>query len=120
MAKIINKSKTLKTAGLITLLASVLTIGGITYNEYSKTYEAQLRKEIANMPDSEIEKFINECDTALERLQQTIDSDKSNPEERFEARRAYNSILKKRTEMQKELNSRQKNTIRFDSGRYDR
>ena len=115
-----TKINKLKTAGLIAVLAGALVAGGVAYKEYTKSYDAQLKKEISNMTDKEIENFINECDIALEHLQKTIDSDKTNPEQKFEARRAYKSILKQREDMQKTLSRRQKSIFHFKSGRGDR
>ena len=121
--KSVPKNKNLRTASLIALITGGLMAGGITYTQNTssdKPADKEIVKNYQDLSTDKIEQHINECNTALEKLKKIIESEKTNPEERFEARRAYNSILKKRTEMQKELNSRQKNTIRFDSVRYDR
>lgn len=113
-----TKSKTnkFKVAILITLLTVCGIVAGISYNKYSNSYDAQLRKEISQMSESQLQDAIKECDVALERLQQTIDSDETNPEERFEARGAYKSISEQREQFQKRLDKLQKSqktTINF-------
>ena len=99
-----KKTSKLKTAGLITLLAGALAVGGITYHQYSNPDEAQLKKEISQMSVAQLEFAIKECDTALARLRTVIDAKETNPEERFEARRAVKSISEERELYQKRLN----------------
>ena len=60
------------------------------------------------MSETQLQDAIKECDVALERLQQTIDSEETNPEERFEARGAYKSISEQREQFQKRLDKLQK------------
>lgn len=116
MVTIKSKANKFKIAGLITLLAAGGIIVGISYNKYSNSYDVQLKKEISQMSESQLQDAIKECDVALERLQQTIDSDETNPEERFEARGAYKSISEQREQFQKRLDKLQKSqktTINF-------
>ena len=111
-----SKANKFKIAGLIALLTVGGIIVGISYNKYSNSYDIQLKKEISQMSESQLQDAIKECDIALERLQQTIDSEESNPEERFEARGAYKSISAQREQFQKRLDKLQKNkktTINF-------
>jgi hypothetical protein len=111
-----TKAKKFKTAGIATLLAGLTIIGGIAYHEYSDSYESRLKKEISHMSVEQLEEAIRECDTALTRLQKTIDSKETNPEERFEANQAYESISKHRVEYQKRLDKimkKQGTTINF-------
>lgn len=105
-----------KIAGLIAVLTAGGIIAGISYNKYSNSYDVQLKKEISQMSESQLQDAIKECDTALERLQQTIDAHETNPEKRFEARSAYKSISAQREQFQKRLDKLQKNkktTINF-------
>lgn len=105
-----------KIAGLIALLTAGGIIAGISYNKHSNSYDVQLKKEISHMSESQLQDAIKECDIALERLQQTIDADETNPEERFEARSAYKSISEQREQFQQRLDDIQKSkktTINF-------
>ena len=111
-----SKANKFKIAGLITLLAAGGIIAGISYNKYSNSYDVQLKKEISQMSETQLQDAIKECDVALERLQQTIDSEETNPEERFEARGAYKSISEQSEQFQKRLDKLQKSqktTINF-------
>ncbi len=89
------------------IVIALLVAGGIildaTYNKRSDTYEVQLNKEISQMSKSQLQDAIKECDLALERLQRTIDADETNPEERFEAREAYDNINQERAQFQERL-----------------
>ena len=105
-----------KLARAIALLITGSIIGGIAYNKHSNTYEVQLNKAISQMSESQLQDAIKECDIALERLQQTIDADETNPEERFQAREAYKSIQEQRAQFQKRLDKikeQQNSTINF-------
>ena len=98
--KTINK---FKIAGLIALLTAGSIIAGISYNKHSNSYDVQLKKEISHMSETQLQDAIKECDIALERLQQIINADETNPEERFEARGAYKSISAQRAQFQERL-----------------
>jgi len=110
-----NKTK-LKVATMV--LAGGLAVTGCDqYKESVNTYDKQLNKEISAMTETQLQDDIQECDIALGRLQQTIDAEKTNPEERFEARRAYKSISQKRELLQKRLDkikAAQNTTVRFN------
>ena len=103
-----SKANKFKIAGLIALLTASGIIAGISYNKYSNSYDVQLKKEILQMSESQLQDAIKECDIALERLQQTIDAHETNPEERFEARSAYKSISEQREQFQQRLDDIQK------------
>ena len=60
------------------------------------------------MSETQLKNSIKECDIALERLQQIMDADETNPEERFEARNAYKSISERRAQFQNRLDKLQK------------
>lgn len=99
-----NDKNKIRLSCLIGLLAGIIALVTVfAYNYYSNSYDVQLKKEISQMPESQLQDAIKECDIALERLQQTINADKTNPEERFEARRAYKSISEQRGLYQKRL-----------------
>jgi hypothetical protein len=101
-----NKTK-LKVVTMV-LAGGLAVAGGIQYNKHLG--------EISQMSETQLQDAIKECDTALERLQRIIDADKTNPEERFEARRAYKSISEQREQFQNRLDKLQKNqttTINF-------
>lgn len=107
--------KKLKVATMV-LAGGLAVAGGIQYNKRSDSYDNQLKKEISQMSESQLQDAIKECDIALERLQQTIDALETNPEEKFEARRAYKSISEQREQFQQRLGDIQKSkktTINF-------
>lgn len=53
--------------------------------------------DVANkLTPEQLQYFIKTADTVLERLQKVIESDETNPEEQFEARRSRNHILKEK------------------------
>ena len=109
-------AKKFKTVGIAASFAGLMVVSGIAYHEYSNSYNARLKKEISHMSVEQLESAIKECDTALIRLQKSIDSKETNPEERFEAYRARESITKHRAEYQKQLNKiikKQGKTIKF-------
>lgn len=111
-----SKANKFKIAGLIALLTVGGIIAGISHNKHSDSYDNQLKKEISHMSETQLQDAIKECDIALERLQQTIDADETNPEERFEAREAYKSISEQREQFQQRLDDIQKSkktTINF-------
>lgn len=56
--------------------------------------------------DQQLIDYVRECDTALIILQKTIDSPDSNSEERFDARRGFNAILKTKEKCVKVLEKR--------------
>lgn len=80
------------------------------------------KKETTQMSASELEFMINECNTALATLQQIIDSADSNPEERFQARRAHKEITKNRQEYQKKLDelNTKTDTVSFYNANHSR
>ena len=100
-----NKKKIGLLCSVALLVGAVALAAVFAYNHYSNSYDIQLKKEISRMSESQLQDAIKECDIALERLQQTINSDETNPEERFEARRAYKSISAHREQFQKRLDS---------------
>ncbi len=100
-----NKKKIGLLCSVALLVGAVALAAVFAYNHYSNSYDVQLKKEISRMSESQLQDAIKECDIALERLQQTINSDETNPEERFEARRAYKSISVHREQFQKRLDS---------------
>lgn len=103
----------LKVATMV-LAGGLAVAGGIQYNKHSNSYDNQLKKEISQMSETQLQDAIKECDTALERLQRIIDADETNPEERFEARSAYKSISEQREQFQQRLDKiKPKTTINF-------
>ena len=89
------------------LLVAVLLIG-LKVCCFVDWYEVKLKREIAHLSDEELKSGIRECDTALYRLEKEIDSEETNPEERFEARNAYRSISEDRELYIRELQKREK------------
>lgn len=120
-----TKAKKIKTASLIALLAGGMAVGGMLYNSNSNNspeqYSKKTEKEITDYSELSVEKlnfFIKHLDEFIEKTQKEIDSKELNPEERFEARRAYKEALEQRNMLQLELQKRQ-NTI-VNSGNIDR
>lgn len=112
-----SKANKFKVAGLIALLTVGGIIAGISYNKHSNSYDVQLKKEISHMSESQLQDAIKECDIAMERLQQIINADETNPEERFEARGAYKSISAQRAQFQErldEIKGRQGTVIHYN------
>ena len=112
-----TKAKKIKTASLIALLAGGMAVGGMLYNSNSNNspeqYSKKTEKEITDYSELSVEKlnfFIKHLDEFIEKTQKEIDSKELNPEERFEARRAYKEALEQRNMLQLELQKRQ-NTI---------
>ena len=112
-----TKAKKIKTASLIALLAGGMAVGGMLYNSNSndspEQYSKKTEKEITDYSELSVEKlnfFIKHLDEFIEKTQKEIDSKELNPEERFEARRAYKEALEQRNMLQLELQKRQ-NTI---------
>jgi Na+/phosphate symporter len=105
-----NKTTKLKKAGIIALIISSLAAIGITYNNSIKNPDKRPDKmfKYEEMTVEQMEKYLEQTDTVLARLQKVIDSKDTNPEERFEARRMYKSLNQQRQEMQKELDKAKK------------
>lgn len=115
-----TKTAKLKIAGITALVAGVLAAGGIAYSNFAnseKDSDKKMEINTSKLTVKQIQDFIHESDIALARLQGVIDSDTANPEEKFEARRAYNSINVERDKMRVELQKRQQKTIGFDTAR---
>ena len=105
MTKTDNKGKKFKTAGLITFVVVGLSVIGLVYNKRSNSYELEFKKESSSFTSvKQLEAAIKESDLALARLQKVIDSDETNPEERYEARHMYESIGKERAKWVAQLN----------------
>lgn len=98
-----NKNKIIVLCSVALLAGAVALAAIFAYNHRPNSYETQLKKEISQMPEEQLQDAIKECDIALERLQQTIDAEETNPEERFEARGAYKSISEERGLFQERL-----------------
>lgn len=111
-----TKATKLKIAGITALVAGVLAAGGIAYSNFTNS-DKKLEINTSKLTVKQMQDFIHESDIALARLQGVIDSDTANPEEKFEARRAYNSISADRDKMLDELQKRQQKTINFDTVR---
>lgn len=117
------KNKTKLKVATIVLAGGLAVAGGIQYNKQLDSYDNQLKKEISNMSVEQVQDAIKECDIALEHLQKTIDSNETNAEERFDARRAYKSIKEQREQLQQRLDKMQKKqgkTISFEAARQSR
>lgn len=94
------------------LLVAVLMVGGTIWYYSVDWYKVKFKKEIAQSSDEELKSGIRECDTALLRLEKEINSEETNPEERFEARNAYRSISEARELYIRELQKRKKRKSR--------
>ena len=103
--------KRIITWSLAIFLAIVLFFCGIIYYKYASSpevrYKRELKREIAHLSEDELKLGIIECDTALYQLEEKINSDDTNPEERFEARNAYRSIREARELYIRELQKRE-------------
>ena len=93
------------------LLVAVLIIGVKVYYSVG-WYKVKFKREISHLSDEELKSGIRECDTALYILEKEIDSEETNPEERFEARDAYRSISEDRELYKRELQKREKRKSR--------
>lgn len=110
------KNKTKLTVAAIMLASGLVIADGIQYSQHQDSYDNQLKKEISQMSETQLQSAIKECDIALKRLQQIINSNRTDPEERFEARRAHESINQKRAQLQDRLDkitASQNATINF-------
>ena len=74
--------------------------------EENKAYLKQLEKTADKMTEEQKLKFIEDCKRSLVRLQDLIESDTLNPEERFDARRSFSLRRKEMEIMQKKLDDK--------------
>ena len=91
-------------------------VGGVTYSQNVETQDKTINKEQTESSIEQLEKLIQDCDTALANLQKTINSGKTNPEEIFYARTAFIKITEQRKDLIKRLEEAkktQKSTINF-------
>ena len=112
MTKDTNKIKKLKRAGAMLALAGGLALGAgammqntddpVAVKE-NKEYLKKLERDANKMTAEQKLLFIQGAEETLDKLQKKIDSDKTNPEERFEARRSRNLIQEEIRVMQKSL-----------------
>ena len=113
------KNKTKLAIATTLLVGGIVIACGTSEDKHVESNSKSIKKEIAQSSIPELESKIIECDTALSTLQKIIDSPDSNPEERFQARRAFKSISERRDGLQKELDTLQKDkttTINFHDG----
>lgn len=73
------------------------------YMHSNQTDDAEKANAYSDLTMEQLENHLKECDIALERLKKIIESEESNPEERFDARRAYNSISRDRKKIREQL-----------------
>lgn len=59
-------------------------------------YFQEFTEGVKKLTPEQLQDFIKTADIALKRLQKVIESDETNPEERFEAMQTSNHILKER------------------------
>lgn len=104
--------KKLKRAGTIIAVAGGLTLGAVaisnTQNKVSdstenKEYFKQLKNTANKMTLEQKQQFIQVGEEMLQKLQEKIDSDTTNPEEQFEARLAQRQITEELKIMRKNL-----------------
>ena len=105
-----------KTNLVAALIAGGMAVGGVTYSQNVETQDKTINKEQTELSIEQLEKLIQDCDTALANLQKTINSGKTNPEEIFYARTAFIKITEQRKDLIKRLEEAkktQKSTINF-------
>ena len=93
-----------------------MAVGGVTYSQNVETQDKTINKEQTELSIEQLEKLLQDCDTALANLQKTINSGKNNPEEIFYARTAFIKITEQRKDLIKRLEEAkktQKSTINF-------
>lgn len=109
-----------KTNLVAALIAGGMAVGGVTYSQNVEPQDKTINKEQTELSIEQLEKLIQDCDTALANLQKTINSGKTNPEEIFYARTAFIKITEQRKDLIKRLEEAQKHektTIKFfDAG----
>ena len=116
-----KKISKFRLAGLIALITGGLIAGGVTYTKHMDSEKIPEKKEIridSSFSVEQMQKMIKQADMLLAKLKKTIDSKKTDPEARFEARRIYKDVLKERASLQKKLDEaikRQKATIKFNN-----
>ena len=104
---------------IVALIVASLAAIGLTYGNNTKTEQEPVKKVENHQPSKpsieEMRAYIAQADKALANLKTIIESDETNPQERFDARNAYRSITKKRAEIQKTLDEATKKTVYFDN-----
>lgn len=112
-----------KLVGLITLITGGLIAGGIAYNNKNtdkKTVEKELMTNTTLTVD-QLEWLIQQADTTLTQLKNTINSQDATPEQRHEARNAHREILKNQMLLKKKLeiakSKQNKDSIEFETAR---
>lgn len=100
-----NKSNKFKWAGLVTLITGGLVAGSVSFTNKTSTPDEAKQEVTADttMSIEQIEWLIQQTDATMTTLKKKIDSEKTNPEERFEARRAYQEIASNRDTLVKKL-----------------
>lgn len=96
-----NKSNKFKWAGLVTLITGGLVASSVSFT--NKTSTPQVVTADTTMSIEQIEWLIQQTDATMATLKKKIDSEKTNPEERFEAHRAYQEIASNRDTLVKKL-----------------
>lgn len=107
-----EKIKKLKRAGTIIAIAGGLALGSVE-NLYAqdkvsdstenKEYFKQLENTANKMTLEQKQQFIQAGEEMLQKLQKKINSNKTNPEERFQARRSKRQITEELKIMRKNL-----------------
>ncbi len=110
-----DKIKNLKRAGTIIAIAGSLALGSVSISRTTKddstdpTENKEYIKHLEHVADEMTHEqklqFIHDGKEVLNNLQQKIDSDETNPEERFEALRSKRLVNKEIEVMQKKLNN---------------
>lgn len=110
-----DKIRKLKHAGTIIAIAGGLALGGVaisrtaqddtTDSTENKEYIKHLARVADEMTHEQKLQFIHDGKEVLNDLQQKIDADETNPEERFEALRSRRLINQEIEVMQKQLNN---------------
>ena len=108
-----DKIKKLKRAGVAVAIAGGLALGAAAFTRTAddatdstenKEYIKQLERTAGEMTTEQKLQFIQDGKEVLDNLQKKIDSDQTNPEERFEARRSQRLIKQEIEVMQQNLN----------------
>lgn len=108
-----NKIKKLKRAGTIIAIAGGLALGATAFTRATddtteptenKEYIKQLENTADKMTREQKLQFIQNGKDVLDALQKKIDSEETNPEERFEAKRSQRLVQQEIEVMQKNLN----------------
>ena len=101
-----NNAKKFKRAGALLAVISGLMLGVAVVSKENVDEDVKnMKYTVKNMSYDEKRNYLKETDALITELQQRIDSDETDPEERFEARQSVAALEKERAALKKILSN---------------